>query len=256
MKNTKFPYIAIISAPFIIVGVLVLASPWTLNFIEWSYNSSVRDFNDAAVDSLPYIYVGALGIMVAGIGIAVTAVAALATMRKASQERKQQDTQKTLLDTRLSSLYQEKVALRWSEFETGKDGNNKKARANHRKFTKNKKSPESAAVIYLLNYCEFLAIGIFLNNLDEDVLYESLRGIVCRLLFDMRMIISEERNTDGHERSCQYLVVLYYKWVKKKNADEWKQEMDLGPYPDHVISKFPNLAIHLPSKTNPVWSSE
>ena len=226
----------IIGAPIgvlLVVGLLILALPWFLSIVGWSYDTTSREFQKAAEDSIPYIYIGVLGIMVTALGIAFSLVATIATvlvsLKKAKQERKQQDTQKILLDTRLSSFYQEKVVLRWNKFGTGADGNSTKARANLSIYNRNTGSAASVAVRYLLNYYEFLAIGIHQGHLEEDVLRESLRGILCRLVFDMRLIIRAARIQPGHEQSFEYIVALYGKWKKEDNADEWNMRVDLGP---------------------------
>lgn len=229
--------VAALAITLALVYLLMALLPYFLSVAEWSYERSGKDFKKAAGDTFPYIYVSILGIAVGILGVAAALVAVFVNARNArlereqranseEQARRQQDTQNTLLDTRLSRYYQEQVALRVSHFPSGKEA--KPPEDVLDECQKKTDSPQVSSVIYLLNYYEFLSIGILQGNLDETVLKESLRGILCRLVFDMRSVIAHARNENS--KAFIYLVTIYDRWVSKVDGNyEWEDGLDLGP---------------------------
>ena len=67
------------------------------------------------------------------------------------------------------------------------------------------------AVDYVLNYIEFLAVGVKHGDLHEDVMKDSMRGIVNRFTTITMPYIKEVRNTHG-PRTFQNLLWLRKRW--------------------------------------------
>lgn len=203
-----------------IFGMLLMLLPHFINFVEWSYNLSGREFKEAQGNSLPYIYVGLVGALVGAIGIAGAITAIFAN----SHERKLQDTQNILLESRLSPYFQEQLNIRRVTFPVSSDPDTILDF-----YEKNKNSQEAAAVRYLLNYYEFLAIGIIRGNLEESMIKDSLRGIICTLVFDMRKVIHHIRAIEGKKKGYVNLLKIYRKWASEtKLVDEWDEGFDFG----------------------------
>ncbi|QUJ77365.1 DUF4760 domain-containing protein [Sulfitobacter albidus] len=73
------------------------------------------------------------------------------------------------------------------------------------------RSRESAlAVTQLLNYYEFLAVGIKQGDLDKDLLRKTLRSIMCNLVDDCRDLIAEMRRRKPS--TYEHLCALYDDW--------------------------------------------
>ncbi len=66
------------------------------------------------------------------------------------------------------------------------------------------------ALQQLLNYYEFLAVGIAQGDLDEDLLRASIRGIMCNLVDDSRHMIAALRQ--NNPQTLEHLVDLYGRW--------------------------------------------
>ncbi|MEM9269871.1 MAG: DUF4760 domain-containing protein, partial [Pseudomonadota bacterium] len=66
------------------------------------------------------------------------------------------------------------------------------------------------AIRSLLNYYEFLALGIERGDLDKDLLYGSIRGILCNLVVDMRDIV--ETANARNDKTFDRLIWLYNEW--------------------------------------------
>ena len=78
------------------------------------------------------------------------------------------------------------------------------------------------AIRALLNYYEFLALGIAREDLDEDMLKGTIRGIMVRLVRDMYDVIETHRMPNPHndavnEKTYEHLIRLYMRW--KKDGD-------------------------------------
>jgi hypothetical protein len=69
------------------------------------------------------------------------------------------------------------------------------------------------AIEYVLNYMEFLAVGVRHGDLDEKVLRHTMRGIVVRLYEKTRLLIEEPRQSSPKSR--EHLTWLYEKWKNK-----------------------------------------
>ena len=225
----KYVYwlILIFVIAIILVGILLASLPISLNLLEWSYDFSGRNFEDADGNTFPYLYVAILGIVVGALSVAFTIATILVSVDRANQERKIQDTQKILLETRLSTYYQSQLDIRRKYFPIGGD-----AKKVLRIFKASGNSPQKATIKYLLNYYEFLAIGVLHQNLDETMIEQSLRQILCTLVFDMRLVIHHVRVVQNRPKSYEHLVKIHEMWAKKKNG-EWEEGIDLGPIGEH-----------------------
>jgi Domain of unknown function (DUF4760) len=125
-----------------------------------------------------------------------------------------------LLETRLSSEFRETTQKRRAVFPeyteiTFADWDQAR-RADARHGTEAQRAEarhlnEGAwALITLLNYYEFLALGIESGDLDEPMLHRSVRGIMCSLVDDARYVIAELRRNDP--KTYANLAVLYGRW--------------------------------------------
>ncbi len=82
---------------------------------------------------------------------------------------------------------------------------------------------------YVLNYFEFVAIGIRQGDLDEKTLKMSLRGIVATTTNVADIYIKYARGelteTDGQGSAHAYEHLL---WLRKR----WNRSLDLPDFPD------------------------
>ncbi len=69
----------------------------------------------------------------------------------------------------------------------------------------------------MLNYYEFLALGIETGDLDEDMLRRSVRGIMCSLVDDARQIVAELNRRD--RKTYGELIRLYNRWRSESALD-------------------------------------
>jgi Domain of unknown function (DUF4760) len=139
----------------------------------------------------------------AGVLLAATGwiTSAIVTIRNSVK----QHTINTLLQTRLSATYQDYAA---------------DARAGLKGHTPEFPAPLStikasddclAGVEYLLNYIEFMAVGIRHGDLHEAVLKDSMRGIVTRFTDISQEYIDDCRERNGL-RTYQHLLWLRDRW--------------------------------------------
>ena len=79
-------------------------------------------------------------------------------------------------------------------------------------------------------------------KLDNTMVKETIRGLHCRLAFDMRDIIRDfrkpkKRGDKSQEKNLANLVAFYWKWVDEDDKEEYDQALAsrtekqyLGPY--------------------------
>ncbi len=79
----------------------------------------------------------------------------------------------------------------------------------------NRRRKSAEAVRSLLNYYEFISYGIESGDLDETMLNETIRGMVCRLVADAHLVIADYQKTEP--RTFAHLTALYRAW---KDADQ------------------------------------
>ena len=66
------------------------------------------------------------------------------------------------------------------------------------------------ALRYVLNYYEYIAVGIKFGDLSEDVLRETLRGNMRRTTKKFLLYIGERQRVDGN--TYANLMWLYKRW--------------------------------------------
>lgn len=81
---------------------------------------------------------------------------------------------------------------------------------------------DRAAVDYVLNYFEFLAVGIRHGDLDKNVLKHTMRGILVRLYEKMELYLKYMREDDGKvvrkPTQLEHLTWLYNEWKDEEKS--------------------------------------
>ncbi|MQY43009.1 DUF4760 domain-containing protein [Epibacterium sp. SM1969] len=205
------------------VGVLCLVILVTGGFAAFLFAGEYRDLLNLIPDNPTgehRILVSLLGIATATVTALVTTAiglfAAYRTYRNTAaanaRAQRKQHTINILFQSRLSEYFQTTNSLRKEIFPTDQDiylDDWKAARA------QNGKPREGAeALQQLLNYYEFLAVGIEQGDLDKDLLRKSIRGIMCNLVDDARFMIAELRENDP--TTLEHLAQLYEEWRAEK----------------------------------------
>lgn len=143
-------------------------------------------------------WVPAIGILLAAVGWLITSIVTIRNSVK-------QHTINTLLQTRLSATYQE-MAM---HVRAGIIGHTPQNRAPLTKITSDEQTREG--VEYLLNYLEFMAVGIRHGDLHVGVMRDTMRGIVVRFTQIAAEFIVQCQISNG-PRTYQNLLWLYNKW--------------------------------------------
>ncbi|RQZ16692.1 DUF4760 domain-containing protein [Burkholderia sp. Bp9031] len=167
-------------------------------------------------------------------GVVLTVAAAvigwICTSLVSIQNSVKQHTVNTLLQSRLSATFIEKgnqlnrVLLQ--------DGVRRKLTLADCAPTADKEHTEGIeAVRYMLNYYEFIAVGIRQADLDERLLRQTIRAIVCGLVIAARVYIEDSRKHE-HEmladcddgdlrregpRTYRNLLWLYERWKDRRD---------------------------------------
>lgn len=144
-------------------------------------------------------------------------------------QQKKQHTITILFETRLSEQFQVANRKRRQVFPEYKDiaydDWNAARRAKTVDFYGDKDAATKAQTMregaeslqMMLNYYEFLAVGLRQDDLDEDLLKGTVRGIMCNLVDDSRLLISHLRKSD--EKTFENLVWLYNRWRREGVTD-------------------------------------
>lgn len=132
------------------------------------------------------------------VGWIVTSVISLRNSTK-------QHTINTLLQSRLSAPFNQHALELNKVFES--------AAVKAEDITDATKADGIRAMKYMLNYHEFIAVGIRSGDLDHDVVKNSLRGIIVSLYDQARVYIEPKRAAD--KRKFEHLAWLYEKWRDK-----------------------------------------
>ena len=158
-------------------------------------------------------------------------ITSLVTLRNSVK----QHTMNTLLQSRLSATYMEHVKSVNSMFTFN-------GKIIPLTLTEVKKPPagvDFGSLNYMLNYFEYVAVGIRHGDLHEGLLRASLRGIVCNIYCVAKELIEERRSELGpykKSRSYENLCWLHEKWEDKeqlsprvlRHASGWKpKEIEL-----------------------------
>lgn len=146
----------------------------------------------------------------------------------------------TLLDSRLSETYMkygDKVSEGIEKFKENADEN-----SSINNFVDKK------ALRYLLNYYEFVAVGIRYGELSDEVMRAMLRGIVCRACEVFHEHIDEVRK--GNARTYENLLWLRDKWVREDATAAYRKKY-VPPVPG---AAWVSLVIIFLLACGPLWS--
>lgn len=132
-----------------------------------------------------------------------------------------QHTITTLLQSRLSAVYMESArTLNETFFAPGMDDEPISVIFLRSPFN----VKERGAVDYVLNYFEFLAVGMRHGDLDKNVLAHTLRGILVRLYGKMILYIKFTRQdngvTVGKPAQFEHLTWIYDCWKEEIRLEE------------------------------------
>jgi len=128
-------------------------------------------------------------------------------------------TYKVLLDSRLSSAFQERYSDMVAVYPTGK----KLLEADviayvHNNSLDDDKFKAVLGASYILDFYEFIASGIESEDLDEEFLYQNARGFVCGMFRKSAILIESARNKNQPKAWIQ-LEGLVNKWDAKYASD-------------------------------------
>lgn len=140
----------------------------------------------------------ALGVLLAASGWITSSIVTIRNSVK-------QHTINTLLQTRLSATYQDNADI------VKKNIKGCSPHAPAPIDTIRASEEVEIAVEYLLNYIEFMSVGIRHGDLHEAVLKDSMRGIVTRYTAIVQAYIDERRKSNG-PRTYQHLLWLRNRW--------------------------------------------
>ncbi len=176
--------------------------------------------------------------MVAFASVFLALVTFVVNARQNRTTSRKQYTVTILLETRLSAEFRETLEKRRAVFPeyadiTFDDWNNarlaKPSSNTPEEIEAAARSNRGAqALATLLNYYEFLAIGIENGDLDEVMLKQSVRGIMCNLVDDARQVISAMQSKNP--KAYEHLAKLYDSW-REKNARDINGNPNERPIP-------------------------
>lgn len=176
---------------FVLIGVVVLAGALLL----WQLTAARGSWGKLKIEHL----LATIGVMTAVCG---WLIAGFITLRNSTK----QHTINTLLQSRLSATYMgyaDKLSQHYMAFDARKAAN-----------PAIKESPTDAADImalrYILNYFEFVAVGIKRGDLDEGTLRDSLRTILRKNVTMSMSWIGKERVSNPNLYT--HLLWLFDRW--------------------------------------------
>ena len=146
----------------------------------------------------------------------------------AADNRRRGHTLNLLLQTRLSSEFQENSRLVWETYPRALyptiPEDNVRCFFSHDKEERKKldgsKIKAVYAQIYLLNYYEFLAYGIISKNLDNELLYQTIGGILEGTLVKSKFILRYK--IKQQPKAYEHVKALHKKWDKRLRYEESK----------------------------------
>lgn len=178
---------------------------WELCFHEWLL------FGLPAPDLQTSNWLFLIGIVSAITGWIVSAYITLRNSIK-------QHTINTLLQSRLSATYMENANLINANFFAPSMKDDPPVTVDFLYDPANAKSLQ--AVNYVLNYLEFLSVGIRHGDLDKKVLRHTMRGIIVRLYEKMSKYLEfmrgEENGVVARPNQLEHLTWLYNEWKDKQ----------------------------------------
>lgn len=137
---------------------------------------------------------------------------------EAERQSRKQHTIKILFDTRLSTEFRQHLEYRRLHFPEDEPVLPGKYLDYIRSSRDRELSDEDAferrksaeGMRSLLNYYEFIALGIETGDLHEEMLKGSIRGIMCNLVRDAHPLLVEIRADNA--RAYEHLAALYERW--------------------------------------------
>ncbi|MDA7426052.1 DUF4760 domain-containing protein [Thalassococcus lentus] len=172
-------------------------------------------------------FAGVAATLVAIVSVAVGLITFILSSRANRVAQRKQHTISILLETRLSDRFKMLNVQRRAKFPeyhdvTFEDWNEARLAQPENTSLKAKREAQrrneaADAVVTLLNYYEFLAVGIAEGDLDETLLKRTLRGIMCNLVDDCRNLICEMRKRNP--RTYENLAALYEDWRRPGSKD-------------------------------------
>ena len=184
-------------------------------------------------------FLTASGTIVAFISV-IAAIATFAISSAAARRaQRKQHTITVLLDTRLSSEFQQTIERRRLRFPEYSDVTFEAWDAARKAVPANPSDPtqvaeakltrdSALALTQLLNYYEFLAVGILDGDLDEPMLYKTIRSIMCNLVDDCRLLIAGMQEIKPS--TYEHLTALYERW-RKTGALDINRDKNERPIP-------------------------
>lgn len=176
---------------FLLRGVVALA----VGFVGWQLIADKGSWGKLKTEH----FLAATGVMAAVCG---WLIAGILTLRNSVK----QHTINTLLQSRLSATYMgyaDKLSLHYMSYDARKSAN-----------PALRESPTDAvdilALRYILNYFEFIAVGIKRGDLDEWTLRDSLRSILRKNVTMSMDWIAKERVTNPN--LYKHLLWLFSRW--------------------------------------------
>lgn len=165
---------------------------------------------------------GALPALATMLSVLVAIVAFVVNAWVSTRQQRKQHTVNTLLQSRLSPefrLHKERREEHFPEYRPISFKDWKAARDVKKAQAGKAATPHEAAmaVTELLNFYEFLALGVRLSDFDEPMLKKSVRGIMCNLVDDCRYLIGgiRVRSPLAYENLCW----LYDQWRRPDAID-------------------------------------
>lgn len=98
-----------------------------------------------------------------------------------------------------------------------------------------RRSEMTHALTQLINYYEFLSVGITQRVFDERILRETIRGIFCNFVYSVHDVIGESRNRANNgnpTKMWENIVYMYFRW---ETNEERLRTVRLGPDVGHDI---------------------
>lgn len=232
-----------------VIGTVFLFCPSTVDLISTSFFSAVNANYRTLTDnfavspeqfgsSLPYIYVGILGIFATVAAIFITSGVSRYNQRK-------QDTMRMLLESRLSPHYSHLTETARTYFSSIDDG----TAQTYETYIADvggvgRKRKDARAVEEILNYFDFVSAGVLLRNYDEAMVKKTIRGILCNRVYRMRFIIQEVREVNV--LAYENLVAVYRRWHNVDVDKILPDDVDLGPTPPKRLLRLHGWACTLP----------
>lgn len=166
--------------------------------------------------------IAALSVAVATFGLAAALATYVLTSRAQQRQARIRHSFDVLFQVRMSqefrvqrerrhAIFPEDTEISWHDWKRARDGDltTRHSRAEQR--------AGAEALLFLLNYYEFLALGIAMGDLDEEMLRRSLRGIMCNMEDDARFVIAGVRGVNplAYDNLCR----LYESWRRDGARD-------------------------------------